>query len=307
MKLLSIGLSQATGEVKEKLVCGCKMLTQKGFRIVVEEVDRGGYTFLGLNISDGELSFRNYERIKNILRGSVAQILADWVVSNEEHRLVDKIVKNNYFYFSDDERTAVASNAIRALSARSSAHNKLIMTRILDYLDNHYQLIVDGFLNFRLKDYRLHLSEVIDKVADDFMMELEYQEFIRVLRYFVDVQQPRVEEAHVVITSLGLYKICDSHGKIIDNQYQESDLLFNRNDYESGSLNNEDLLISALITIAPYNVMVHSTNHARDQEALETIKSVFDGRVVLCNGCDLCIADYAAKSTHSECNTHTEV
>lgn len=307
MKLLSIGLSQATGEVKEKLVCGCKMLTHKGVRVVIEEVDRGGYTFLGLNIGDGELSFRNYERIKNILRGSVAQILADWVVSNEEHRLVDKIVKNNYFYFSDDERTAVASNAIRTLSARSSAHNKLIMTRILDYLDNHHQLIVDGFLNFRLKDYRLQLSEVIDKVADDFMLELEYQEFIRVLRYFVDVQQPRVEEAHVVITSFGLFKIYDSHGKIIDNQYQESDLLFNRNGYESGSLNNEDLLISALITIAPYNVMVHSTNHARDQEALETIKSVFDGRVVLCNGCDLCIADYAAKSTHSECNTHTEV
>lgn len=300
MKLLSIGLNGTTGDIKEKLEYDCKTLTQEGFRVVVEELDRGGYKFLGINISDGELSFRNYERIKSILRGSVSQILADWIITNEENKLINKIVTNNYFYFNHDERATVESNAMRALSVSPATRHDLVLSRILDYLDNHHELILDGFMNFRLKDYRLQLSEVIDKVVDDFMMELEYKEFIRVLRFFVDVQEPRVEEAHVVISGLGVFKIYDSQRKVINNQYLENAVLQSQSTGDTANLNYEDLLISALITIAPHNIMVHSNNRVRDQEALETIRSVFDDRVLLCDGCEMCVADYTGKSTHTE-------
>lgn len=300
VKLLSIGLNGTTGEIREKLECDCKTLTQEGFRVVIEELDRGGYKFLGLNISDGELSFRNYERIKNVLKTSVSQILANWIISTEENKLINKIVTSNYCYFNQDERAIVESNTVRALKATPAARYDLILGRILDYLDNHHELVLDGFLNFRLKDYRLQLVEVIDKVVDDFMMDLEYKEFIRVLRYFVDVQEPRVEEAHVVITGAGLFQIYDAHRKIIKNQYLDNILQPPLSADSPGCLNYEDLLISALITIAPHNIMVHSTCRARDEEVLETIKSVFDGRVVLCDGCELCVADFAGSSTHTE-------
>lgn len=298
VKLLSIGLNGTTGNIREKLEHDCKTLTQEGFRIVIEELDKGGYKFLGLNISDGELSFRNYERIKNMLKNSVSQILADWIISNEEHRLINKIVNNNYFYFNPDERAIVESNALRVLGVSPAARYKLILSRILEYLDNHYELVLDGFLNFRLKDYRLQLAQVIDNVVDDFMMELEYKEFIRVLRYFVDVQEPRVEEAHVVISGNSVFKIYDAHGKIINNQYLENTLMQSHNENDIDNLNYEDLLISALITIAPRNIMVHSTNRLRDQDVLETIKCVFESRVVVCNGCEMCTN--AGKSNNTE-------
>jgi hypothetical protein len=48
---------------------------------------------------------------------------------------------------------------------------------------------LDGFLSFRLKEYRGRLAEVVDKAVDEYMMDMEYKEFIRVLRYFVDVQE----------------------------------------------------------------------------------------------------------------------
>ncbi|WP_371370694.1 sporulation protein YtxC [Sporomusa aerivorans] len=299
MKLLSIGLNGTTGNIREKLEHDCKTLTQEGFRVVIEELNKGGYTFLGLNISDGELSFRNYERIKNVLKNSVSQILADWIINNEENRLINKIVTNNYFYFNQDERSIVESNAIKILGASPATRYRLILSRILEYLDNHYELVLEGFLNFRLKDYRLQLSQAIDKVVDDFMMELEYKEFIRVLRYFVDAQEPRVEEAHVVINAASVYKIYDSHGKIINNQYLENNLPGSHSTTgDADMLNYEDLLISALITIAPRNIMVHSANRSRDKDILETIKCVFEDRVVVCEGCELCMP--AGKSNHTE-------
>ncbi|TWH48853.1 putative sporulation protein YtxC [Sporomusa sp. KB1] len=298
VNLLSIGLNKATGNIKEKLEQDCKILTQDGFRVVIEELDRGNYKFLGINIIDGELSFRNYERIKAVLKNSVSQILADWIISNEEQRLINKIVANNYFYFNHDERATLESNALRVL-AGSSARYKLILTRILDYLENHHELVLDGFLNFRLKDYRLQLSQVIDNVVDDFMMELEYKEFIRLLRYFVDVQEPREEEAHVVIKDT-VFTLFDSHGKAITNQYLDDMVLPNRTGDSFDSLNYEDMLISTLITIAPRNIMIHSTNRLRDKDLLDTIKSVFDDRVIICKGCEMCSTDYAGKSNHTE-------
>ncbi|SDE61173.1 putative sporulation protein YtxC [Sporomusa acidovorans] len=299
VKLLSIGLSGTTGNIKEMLEHDCRTLAQEGFRVVIEELERGGYKFLGLNISEGELSFRNYERIKTVLKTSVSQVLADWIINNEEHRLINKIVANNYFYFNQDERAAVESNVVRAL-AGSCDRYKLVLTRILDYLENHHELVLEGFLNFRLKDYRSQLSEVIDKVVDDFMMELEYKEFIRVLRYFVDVQEPREEEAHVIIKDRNVFKFFDSHGKAIKNQCFEDSLLQNSNEDGYENLNYEDLLISALITIAPRNIMVHSTNRQRDKDLLDTIKSVFAGRVILCEGCEMCSQEHNGKSNHTE-------
>lgn len=298
VKLLSIGLNGTTGSIREKLERDCKTLTQEGFRVDIEELDKGGYKFLGLNISDGELSFRNYERIKNVLKNSVAQILADWIISNEEHKIINKMVTNNYFYFNHDERAIVESNTLRALSMSPAVRYKLILSRILDYLENHHVLVLEGFLNFRLKDYRLHLSEVIDNVVDDFMMELEYKEFIRVLRYFVDVQEPRVEEVHLIISSASTFHIYDSQGKILKNQYVENSLLPHCDADDCDNLNYEDLVVSALISIAPRNIMVHTSNRPGDKEVLETIKSVFEGRVVVCEGCEICMP--SGKSTHTE-------
>jgi putative sporulation protein YtxC len=295
VKLLSIGLNGTIGNIRENLESDCKTLTQEGFRVVIEEIDRGGYKFLGLHIVDGELSFRNYEHIKAVLKNSVSKLLADWIIFNEERRIVNKIIADNYFYFNQDERSIVEATALRLLAGNSARYN-LVLTRIVDYLETHYELVLDGFLNFRLKDYRLQLSKVIDNVVDDFMMEFEYKEFIRLLRYFVDAQEPRTEETHVVIKENNIFTLFDSQGKIISNQYLEDMLLHNSIVDTPDNLNCEDLLISTLITIAPRTIMVHSSNRLRDKDLLDTIKSVFDDRVIVCKGCEMCSIDYADKS-----------
>ncbi|HBS58116.1 MAG TPA: putative sporulation protein YtxC, partial [Firmicutes bacterium] len=137
------------------------------------------------------------------------------------------------------------------------------------------------------KEYRLELLDAVDKAVDDFMMDREYKEFIRLLRYFVDVQEPRIEEVHVIVQANGLFRILDSSGKTINNQYLEGFVVENA----EIDLNYGDLLISALITIAPQSVTLHGPNIKQASEVIETIHSVFDGRVCICDGCELCNAD----------------
>ena len=66
---------------------------------------------------------------------------------------------------------------------------------------------------------------VVDKAVDEYVMDLEYKEFIRVLRCFVDIQDPEVEEVHVVIVKNGVYKVVDAQGQSVNNQNFEKFLL----------------------------------------------------------------------------------
>ena len=87
--------------------------------MAVDESSKGGYTFLGCNIAEGELSFRNYERVKNMLKNYVAQMLAEHIVSREEKTLIRKTIARNYYYFSEQERAAIYDNAIKLMNSES--------------------------------------------------------------------------------------------------------------------------------------------------------------------------------------------
>ncbi|MBC8015908.1 MAG: putative sporulation protein YtxC [Sporomusaceae bacterium] len=293
MKLLSVGLRGTTQEIRERLQLDCKTVIQDGFRVAIDEINKGHYTFIGCNVIEGELSFRNYERIKNSMKNHVANMLTEFIVLREEKKIVRKIINQHYSYYSEEERKSIYDHALELLSDTQDVIEDFGMTtrytkileKIIEYLDNHHELVLEGFVNFRLKEYREKLMQVVDKAADDYLMDLEYKEFIRVLRAFVDIQEPQVEEVHVMSVKNGMYKIVDHQGKSINNQNFEAFLL-QRDDH----INYEDLLITALITIAPYHVMVHihDSNNAVAKNVVETIKNIFDGRVMICEGCDFC-------------------
>lgn len=291
MKLLSVGLIGTTDQVRDRLQQDCTTLKQEGFRVAIDEINKGHYTFLGCNVMEGELSFRNYERIKNLFKNYVAKILTEIIIEHEEKKLLKKIINSNYYYFNNDERGVILANALSLLATSNSAFTDFdinsrrskVMSKILEYLDSHHELVLEGFVNFRLKDYRKRLVEIVDSAVDDYMLDLEYKEFIRVLRYFVDIQEPKVEEVHVVIGKSGIYKILDASGNAVSNKYLDNFVA------ESlGEINYEDILLTSLISISPYNIMVHSSDPDSSFNIISTIQNVFEGRVAICEGCHIC-------------------
>jgi len=293
LKILSLGLSGTPEEIKQKLAQGYPGLMQEGFRVEIVETTRGNYNFLDWSIPEGELSFRNYERVKNTLKNCVVEMLADSIITWGEKVLLRKIVNRNYRYFGDEERNIICENAFKLLAdnehvadfglinRRNSIHSKL-----REYFDHHHELVLDGFIAFRLKEYQEKLADIVDQAVDEYMMDLEYKEFIRVLRYFVEMQETQMDEVHVIISGGEVFKIRDSRGKVINNQYLETFMVKNTDE-----INYEDLLISALITIAPQNVMLHCCAGVKDDDVVATIQRVFEGRIIKCNGCDLCRSD----------------
>ena len=69
------------------------------------------------------------------------------------------------------------------------------------------------------------------------------------------------------------------------------------NEISEGEINYDDLLVSSLITFAPRKIIIHSSGRFRNKELMETIKNVFSGRVVICQGCDICAVKLAKSET----------
>lgn len=208
--------------------------------------------------------------------------------------MIRSLIAQHYHYFSVEEQEDIFAYSQKIIEGNmnifqeSGVHDrrKHVMNRVLEHLDYQHELVVEGFVRFRLKDYQHSLRQLVDIAVDEFMMDLEYKEFIGVLRHFVTVQEKAVLESHVVIHTAKSYQILDSEGKPLSNQY----LAHIAAPYNN-AISYEDLLITALIAISPFHVIIHNPSSVEASEVIETVRGVFENRVMMCGGCELCLAD----------------
>ncbi|HHY38031.1 MAG TPA: hypothetical protein GX507_03795 [Clostridia bacterium] len=159
-----------------------------------------------------------------------------------------------------------------------------ILNKVLDYLTANEVLVVEGFVTFRLREYLDELEEVVDRAVDEFLLDREYQEFIKLLRYFVQMQEPKVMRVKVYLERDGTFSINDELGKRVGTAVVDE----LRATMMEGGLELEDLLVSSLIMLAPREIWMHSRDNERWSSGLETLKNVFGERLKICCGCPWC-------------------
>ncbi|MCX0396734.1 putative sporulation protein YtxC, partial [Clostridium perfringens] len=141
-------------------------------------------------------------------------------------------------------------------------------------LENDY-INIEGFITFRMKPLLKDIECIIDKVVEDYMIEKEYNEFIKLLKYFVDIQDCKLEEVNIIVQRNGSYEVKDSKGLDIFKDFlnEITDIA------EEGIINIEDIIISGLITNAPKKIKIYNEEYCINKEFIQTIKSVFGERV----------------------------
>lgn len=290
---ISIGATQNIGALKARLGREMELFAREGLKLVFEENKAGKFTFLACRVSfngSGEYSEEDYQMI---LKYFMAEIISDVILNYWGDTLLKDIIRTNYFYLGDEEKNLIFDYAARYAKRGENSWKEIgwlnrknfILQKLLDFFHTNDSIIIDGFIKFRLKEYIYELHEAAEKAVDDFLMEREYREFIQLLKYFVEIQEPKIEMVNVLIKSSGTFHLFDEKMVPIKNDYMESTVL----NLVDSEINYEDLLISALITIAPMKITLHYLHTDRQSSTtLETIKSVFTGRVLECPGCRIC-------------------
>jgi len=222
------------------------------------------------------------------IKAYVAKVLSDIVITHLEGDIVERLLVSGYDYFTEDERRVIRSYAENYLRNEYGRKEK-IYTNVISYLEENSVINLDGFITFRLQEYLNEIGDRVDDAVDDFLLEREHGEFLRLLRYFVEVQDPKTELIHVVVKDRDSFQLLDEKKNVIEHQYlaKEPDL----EEYEY-----DDLLISALITLVPSRIMVHSSEYL-EIGTIETLVQVFGYRLELCSSCSLCKSEGYGRKT----------
>ncbi len=217
-------------------------------------------------------------------------VVAEYIIDRYELGFLRKIIEEKY-----KELSVVAKREILKSVERLSddaevgyrARKQSVILSIYDYLQEDSTMLMDGFVAFRLKEYEALLEKLAERLIEQYVAHKEYEEFVELLKYFVNIQSPRPEMIHVVVAEGG-YRIENEQGEDITarcfSDFVESAALLTEEAYD-------DLLISVLITLAPMEITVHNRQHIRNRELFSTISQVFGGQIRYCDGCPICQKD----------------
>lgn len=286
MSGITISALNIDPEVRGNLLKEINFLKREGIKLEYNEKIDGKYIFLDCAVSETDEAVRvSHEKI---FRYYLASIITDLLMNEIAKEMMNQIVMTKYHYLSKEETRQIVENAYLYLSnldeegdiAKTLFRHNQILAEVNRYMESNSRFYLEGFLRFRLKDYFKELEISIERAVDNFLVEQEYNEFLRLLRYFVEIQEPRIDEVHVMIKDKQSFCLLDEERRPISkNQLQG--VLTEIND----EVDYEDLLLSTLITISPRSIVLHVVNKT---EIVETIMNVFRERVNVCQGCDFC-------------------
>ncbi|MBE7063628.1 MAG: hypothetical protein E7390_07605 [Ruminococcaceae bacterium] len=225
-------------------------------------------------------SEEDMQRLKRLL----ALQLADMITREYEEKSLSSYIDAAHPYFLPGERQHILHSARLAVQKQSPAKRAhYIENRLYSFLEESEVLSLEGFLNFRLKEYKELLKNAALTAVDVYLAEREYDEFITLLRYFVNTQPAGEPVLHVVTEENGRFRLLNRAGEDVRALCEEA-----ARTGDAAGLTEEDILLSTLITVAPRTITFHRAQWLQNVQLLETVMKVFPGRVHICENCPLC-------------------
>lgn len=262
----------------------------KDISLGISESINDGFHFVKVFCSDLDLNNNLINKFSLYLANIIYKIVVDEFCYEE----IQNFLSDTYFFLKYEDMKEVAERSLKILKNEDRIldedaiyyMNKKndMLTKIQECIEENDEINIRGFITFRMKGLIVELECMVNKIAERYMAEKEYNEFIKLLKYFVEVQESKIDEINIIIKENGEYVIQDKNGKDVMNEIL-TDLLDVK---YSGTVNIDDLIISGLITYCPKNIIIHYPDNCMNKEIIDTIKKVFEERVKLCYGCSKC-------------------
>ncbi|NOJ70274.1 putative sporulation protein YtxC [Paenibacillus alvei] len=230
-----------------------------------------------------------------------AKAVAEFILSHKERLLLASLIEKDSKY-NEVERRKIEDYCQQLLnggdeseSSESRRRRKGKLTRALRrYLEDHTDLNVEGFIQFRLRHYLSELREVVDYAIDEYVLERQYQEFIGLLKYFVFIQETKIPLAHLMHKGGHEFTLLDEDLQPLEPKHVMNGMVVEMIDYD---MEMEDMIVSTLINVSPQNIIIHTREP--DSQVIKTIQQIFESRVHVCVLCNSCHAALGGDGWHS--------
>lgn len=225
-----------------------------------------------------KFKFSNTQDLYNNLSHSFTKLIIHFY----EEKFLKNILRKNYFYFSNDEQSEILEICHSMLNDEESHHkDDLIFLSVLDYIQNNSCMNLNGFVHFRLKDYKEVLDYLVDLAVNNFIVNREYLRFIDLLQDYISSSKSEIDIAHLIYLGTesvlldGSNNLIPIDEHIFDAKYL-SDISFSTNDY----------VLNTLLNLLPKKLYIHILE--QEDEFISTLEKIFKRRICICYECDIC-------------------
>ena len=243
--------------------------------------------------------FKNYKNVIIHYKGEnekeytefLKELILDIILNFYEDKIIRRMIAFNYFYFESYEREQIFNHCFEIMQkdefntieerCKCDKREDIIKIQIDKFLEEQNTMILDGFITFRLQDYFSYLDNIIDISVNKYIVEKEYNEFIDLLKAYVDSSISKNDIVHLI------YK--NNEGMLLDNNKNLIDISENllKNNFLSDiSFSTNDYILNTLLTISPKKIEIHIIDE--EDEFIDTIKLIFRNRVSICRNCNIC-------------------
>lgn len=265
-----IGTSRYWEEIETVIKVQLAQEIEKG-NLTLDKFQAGKYQFLALNIiKTNSLSFTNESFLEKI-----SKVIANIYVDLWEKDILLEISQDEYPYFNKEEIENIKNKALEYLEGD---REKVVQKKVYEILKENKVINLDGFILFRLQSELNDLYDSIDRAAEEQLLEKEYQEFIKIVQYFLELQPVKIKivqvfwkKEQVIFVDEQLREVEDDFIEYLQRQHEK--------------IYPEDLLISALISLAPEKVIIHWHDESINFN-LKPLKDIFAERLEICEKCE---------------------
>ena len=269
--------------------CLCELRDEEQLPLQIVELRQGKRWLIECKFDDPSLeATKNEDMVQKIHRYYLANALAETILRHWEKEHVRQIIQKKDQLMEDNWQTVIEkaldylNKGLGQVRGYSVNRKTSLVTQILSCLDHSSVFDIEGFLRFRAHEYKSEVNKAVEYALEEYVVEKEYMDFILLLKHFLDSQKPQLEYLHVGMTPEGKFHLYDNEGVKVTHLFLEDYQLDNVHE-----LGYEDLLVSALIAVAPRQITLH-IRYEGFKDTLKTIRSVFGDRVRDCQGCPLC-------------------
>ena len=275
MELLSLELNE---NENHEIYNNLKIITnidESNINIELSSTDEGNIRIR--YFTDNKINKREYlEKIT----AKITKLLVEYT------KLVGiKILKENYFYFDDEEVSTIISDIEEEIDNDIKIHI-IIKNKFKEVIEKSNYINLNGFVNFRLKFLKLYAAQVVEKCIDSYLMKKEYMDFISIIKLISDSEENQYDIVNVMFNNNKI--------QVYDKNMQKLNYFSNveLSTELSAESTYDETVINILMSVSPKKIILHDLKiDKKNKEAYNTadiIKRIFEGKVETCSGCKYC-------------------
>lgn len=205
----------------------------------------------------------------------ICEEITDLIIDIIKYKILKEYVLKHYSDTYENEKEDIYIHSLNLFNEKELFIRDTVLSRVCDYVLKNDYLNLDGFVKFRMKEFMNFIPALGDMALEEYLMQKDQDEFISVLKYFIEIQEEKIDLLRVHIRNDNSFMLYDKDGNKI-NSIDDEEII---NMVIKENLNYEDFLISTLLTLCPKKIeILDSLKDNCSKEIIETIKSIFGNR-----------------------------